>query len=76
MIFKDSKVYDVMKWVSGVGLPALAALILGIGQIWGWTEWTIPIAATVTLVAGFADAVLGISSIKYAKQIKNEAENG
>ena len=76
MIFKDSKVYDVLKWVSGVGLPGLAALILGIGRIWGWTEWTTPIAATVTLISGFGDLLLGISSIRYAKQLENEAENG
>ena len=75
MIF-NNKVYDILKWVSTVVLPALATLILAIGQIWNVTAWTVPIGATIAAVATFMGAVLGISSIQYAKRIENEAENG
>lgn len=75
MIF-NNKVYDILKWVSTVVLPALATLILAIGQIWNVTAWTVPIGATIAAVATFMGAVLGISSIQYAKQLENEAENG
>ena len=75
MIF-NNKVYDILKWVSTVVLPALATLILAIGQIWNVTAWTVPIGATIAAVATFMGAILGISSIQYAKRIENEAENG
>ena len=75
MIF-NNKVYDTLKWVSTVVLPALATLILAIGQIWNVTAWTVPIGATIAAVATFMGAILGISSIQYAKRIENEAENG
>lgn len=65
MIFSNDKVYDTMKWVVTVVLPALATLILAIGQIWGFTTWTVPIAATVVAVEAFLAACLGVGSIKY-----------
>ncbi len=68
MIFNDSKTYDTLKWISTVVLPALATLVLAIGQIWNVTAWTVPIGATIAAVATFMGAVLGISSIQYAKQ--------
>ena len=44
---------------------SLATLILAIGQIWGFTTWTVPIAATVVAVEAFLAACLGVGSIKY-----------
>ena len=64
----SNKTYDILKWISTVVLPALATLILAIGQIWNVTVWTVPIGATIAAVATFMGAVLGISSIQYAKQ--------
>lgn len=68
MVFNNSKIYDTLKWISTVVLPALATLVLAIGQIWNVTVWTVPIGATIAAVATFMGAVLGISSIQYAKQ--------
>jgi len=67
MIFNNSKIYDTLKWISTVVLPALATLILAIGQIWNVTAWTVPIGATIAAVATFLGAILGISSIAYNK---------
>ena len=64
----NNKTYDILKWISTVVLPALATLVLAIGQIWNVTVWTVPIGATIAAVATFMGAVLGISSIQYAKQ--------
>ena len=72
----NNKTYDILKWISTVVLPALATLVLAIGQIWNVTAWTVPIGATIAAVATFMGAVLGISSIQYAKQLENEAKNG
>ena len=69
MIF-NNKTYDVLKWIASVVLPALASFVLVLGQIWGWTELTVPIGATIAALATFTGALLGISSIQYQKQIE------
>lgn len=69
MIF-NNKVYDVLKWIATVVLPALASFTLVLGQIWGWTDLTVPIGATIAALATFMGALLGISSIKYQNQIE------
>lgn len=65
----SNKLYDVLKWIALVVLPALASLYIGLGQF-----WTIPypeqIAGTIMLVDAFLGAILGISSINYAKENK------
>lgn len=69
----NNRTYDVLKWISTVGLPALTALWLTVGHIWG-LPLVEPIGATMSAVTTFACALLGISSIQYAK--KKEIDNG
>jgi hypothetical protein len=69
MIFKDSKVYDILKWVALVGLPALTALWLTLANIWGF-PYAEAIGATMAAITTFLGAILGISSIQYQKKIK------
>ena len=63
-----NKVYDILKWVALIGLPALTALWLTLANIWGF-PYAEAIGATLAAVATFLGAVLGISSINYAKKI-------
>lgn len=69
----NNRTYDVLKWVSTVGLPALTALWLTVGSIWN-LPLVEPIGATMSAVTTFACALLGVSSIRYAK--KKEIDNG
>lgn len=69
MIFNNSKVYDLLKWIASVALPALTALWLEIGHIWN-IPYTIPIGATMAAITTCACVMLGISSIQYQKKIK------
>ena len=66
-----NKVYDILKWVALVGLPALTALWLTLANIWGF-PYAEAIGATLAAVATFLGAVLGISSINYAKKLTEE----
>ena len=70
MIFKNSKVYDVLKWIVLVCLPALTTLWLTIGAIWS-LPYTEPIGATLGAITVFLGALLGISSIQY-KRLESE----
>lgn len=75
MIFKDSKVYDIFKWVVTVGLPALTMLWMALANIWGF-PYAEAIGATLAAINTFLGALIGISSIRYAKQLKGGNENG
>lgn len=64
----NNKVYDVLKWVALVGLPALTALWLTLANIWGF-PYAEAIGATMAAVTTFLGAILGISSLSYQKKI-------
>lgn len=66
MIFSN-KVYDILKYVSLVVLPAIATLYLTLSNIWGLPYGT-EIAATITAIDTLLGALLGISSQKYKEQ--------
>lgn len=62
-----NKTYDILKWVSLVVLPATATLYLALSGIWG-LPYGEQIVGTITAIDTFLGALLGISSINYAKK--------
>lgn len=61
-----NKVYDVLKWIAQIVLPALAALYFGLSRIWAW-PYGEEIVGTITVVDAFLGALLGISTAQYHK---------
>ena len=64
----NDKVYDILKWVAIIVLPALSTLVAGVFPIWG-LPYGQEIAQTITAIATFLGAVLMISNVKYLKNI-------
>jgi hypothetical protein len=60
----NNRSYDKLKWVATIVLPGLAALYLGLSQIWGF-PYTEEIAATITVINTFLGILLGVSSRNY-----------
>ena len=69
----SNKVYDVLKFIAQIVLPALATLWATLGKIWGWPLVT-EIAASICAVDTFLGAILGLSSMKYNKENQDVAE--
>ena len=65
----NSKLYDVLKWIALVVLPALGTLYFALSGIWH-LPYGEEIVGTITAVDTFLGAILGISSIQYAKKEK------
>lgn len=61
-----NKVYDVLKWIAQIVLPALGALYFGLAQIWG-LPYGEEIVGTITVIDAFMGALLGISTAQYKK---------
>jgi len=65
----NNKVYDILKWVAIIVMPALATLITVIFKVWS-IPYGAEIAQTITATATFLGAILMISNAKY-KSDKN-----
>lgn len=63
----SNKVYDVLKWIAMVVLPAIATLYFALAGIWGF-PYGEEIVGTITAVDTFLGALLGISSVQYNKK--------
>lgn len=62
----SNKVYDILKWVAMVVIPAMATLYLGLAGIWGW-PYGEQVAGTLTAINTFLGVVLGVSAAQYKK---------
>ena len=60
----NNKLYDVLKWIAILFLPALATLVAVVFKIWD-IPYGNEIAQTITALATFLGAILGISSLQY-----------
>ena len=63
----NDKVYDILKWITMLALPALATLITAIGAIWGLPSAS-QIADTIVAINAALAAMLGISTINWQKK--------
>lgn len=60
----SNKVYDILKWVAQIVLPALGTAYFGLASIWGF-PYGEQVVGTITVIDTFLGALLGISSVKY-----------
>lgn len=65
----NNKVYDVLKFIAQIVLPALGTLYFALAGIWGF-PYGEAVVGTVTAVDVFLGALLGISSAQYKKDNK------
>ena len=63
----SNKMYDVLKWIALVALPAVATLYFALAGIWGF-PYGEEIVGTITAVDTFLGVLLGISSVQYSKK--------
>lgn len=63
----NDKLYDVLKWVVMIVLPALSTAYVGLAAIWQW-PMADEVAKTCSVVCVLLGALLGISTAEYNKQ--------
>lgn len=61
----SDKIYDILKWVAMVALPALATFVISICGLWD-LPYSEPISGTITALATLLGALLQISNYKYS----------
>jgi len=65
------KIYDILKWLDIVCIPALTVAYVGLAAIWGWPFAT-EIAKTSAVVCTLLGTLLGVSTIQYNKGEQDE----
>lgn len=60
----SNKVYDVLKYIAQIALPAVGTLYFALAQIWGLPAGE-QIVGTITAVDLFLGTLLGISTSRY-----------
>ena len=66
----SNKLYDTLRFIADLLLPALGTLYAALGQVWNF-PYVEQIVATVMAVVAFMDAVLKVSKTKYDKTQQN-----
>ena len=62
------KIYNILKYVLTIVVPAVIALLIGLGQLYHFD--TELIIGTISLIATFVGALFGISCATYNKENK------
>lgn len=63
----SNKVYDVLKFIAQILLPAIGTLYFALARIWD-LPYAEQIVGTITAVDAFLGALLGISTMQYRKE--------
>ena len=69
-----NKIYDVLKYIAQIVLPALGALYFALAKIWGFPYGT-EIVGTISAVDAFLGALLKISTDQYYNELDPPSED-
>lgn len=70
----NNKVYDILKFVAQILLPAIGTLYFALARIWNF-PFAEEIVGTITAVDAFLGALLGISTLQYNKDQQLQPPN-
>lgn len=75
MTFRMSnKLYDTLKWVLSVLLPALATLYFALSELWRF-PYVSEVLGTISAIELFLATILGISTAQYTSDKLKEEVN-
>lgn len=67
----NNKVYDVLKWLVVVVLPACSVLYAGLAKAWGFGYVT-EVVTTITAIELFIGSLIGVSTASYNKSLDEQ----
>lgn len=62
----NDKVYDILKWVVLICIPALATAYVAAAGVWGWS-YAEEVSKSANIICTLLGALLGISTAQYYK---------
>ena len=62
----NNKLYDILKWIALIGVPAAATFYAALAGVWGWPRAD-EVARTANAACALLGALLGVSTAEYYK---------
>ena len=59
----NQKVYEALRWIIAVVLPALGVFFATLAKAWGWNLPTEAILTTISATGLFLGAIFGVSKV-------------
>ena len=69
-----NKVYDVVKWIVVIALPAIAAAYSALGGVWNF-PYAEQVVTTINILATFLGALICVSTVNYNKDEKKKEKD-
>lgn len=66
LMIKSNELYDILKYIAQIVLPALATLYFALSEIWG-LSYGVEVVGTIAAFDAFLGVLLRISTNQYAK---------
>ena len=63
----ENRVYDVLKWICLIFLPAVAVLYSAVDGVFGW-GYTATVTTIISAIETFIGSMIGISTKSYRKK--------
>lgn len=73
-IMLSDRLYQILKWLCLVALPALGTLWFTLSSIWGW-PYGEAVLGTISAIATFIGVLIGVSTIQYNAKVDEENED-
>lgn len=70
----SNSIYDILKWITTIVLPACGTLYFALSGIWGF-PYGEQIVGTITAIVTFFGVILGISTKNYYKEEIDESDD-
>ena len=64
----NNKAYSIIKWILATAVAPTIALITGLGELYNFNATII--VGTISLIASFVGALVGVSNVNYKKNNK------
>lgn len=66
----NNRVYDVLKWLCLIALPALSVFYASLAGVWGW-PYEQEVSTTINAIVVFIGAIIKVSTDAYNKEAAN-----
>ena len=72
--FKNDRIYDALKWICQIVIPAIATLYFTLSGIWGF-PYGEQVVGTLTAIDTCLGVCLGISTFQYKKGVTSNVNS-
>lgn len=75
MIKFSDRVYNILKWVICIVLPAICTAVISVGEVFSWQAYTDPISKCIVILQTMLGAIFCVGNVHYYQNNITEKAN-